>query len=518
MTSPRLATLKPWPKVAAGLLAPAAAGPAGYLFALVAGASAPFAFAPFGWVALSFVAPMVLFLLWQDATPGRAFGLGLAFGIGFFAVGASWINVSIVQFGGVTPALSAFVTGLFVLIMAAYPAFAGLCANALFAPARGSRLVLVYPLCWTAFEWLRGWLFTGFNWLNLGSGQLDWPLAGLAPIVGVYGVGAAVAVTAGGTAYLLRPASRRRATLIGAVLGLWLVGGLARNVEWTAPAGPALTVSLVQANVPQRLKWLPAERDWQLARYRDLTRAHWDSDIIIWPETAVPAFYHQLAEGYLEPLRREAVAHGTDVLLGVPYRDPLTGALHNSMVRVGTSAGTYHKRHLVPYGEYMPMRPLLASVLDFLEVPMSDFTAGPAEQEMVTLAGYPVGISICYEDAYGREAIAALPRAAFLVNASNDAWFGDSLAPHQHLEIARMRALETGRYLLRATNTGISAFIGPRGGLLARSPQFESDVLRGEVVPMEGMTPYARVGDFVLLPLLSPLLWLLWRPYGASGD
>lgn len=492
-----------------------AGSPWGYLAALSAGALLPLALAPLKWVPVSFLAPAVLFLLWLHVTPRRALQLGFLFGIGCFLVGASWINVSIAQFGGVTPAFAAVVTALFVLIMAAYPALAGWCANALFRSSPAVRLLWVYPLLWTGFEWLRGWLFSGFNWLNLGSAQLEWPLGGLAPVLGVYGVGASVAFSAGVLVLLVVTDPPGRLWAVTGAVILWVGSGLARGVEWTEPAGPRLKVSLIQGNIAQGVKWKPAYREFQLELYRDLTRKHWDSDLIIWPETAVPAFYHRVARRYLAPLGAEAAARGSDVLLGIPYGEPGTGALYNSMLKLGGEQELYHKRHLVPYGEYMPMKPLLSAVLRFLEVPMSDFAAGGADQRLITLAGYPVGVSVCYEDAYGREVIDALPQAAFLVNASNDAWFGDSLAPHQHLEIARMRALETGRYLLRATNTGISALIGPHGELLSRSPQFETDVLSGEILPMQGLTPYARFGDYALLPLLVPLLFLLRKPRKA---
>lgn len=493
-----------------------ASSPWAYLAVLLAGALLPLAFAPVEWVALSFLAPAVLFLLWLHASPRRALRLGLVFGIGCFLVGASWINVSIAQFGGVTHAFAAVVTALFVLIMAAYVALAGWCANRFFRSSPIARLLLVYPVLWTAFEWLRGWLFSGFNWLNLGTGQLDWPLGGVAPVLGVYGVSAAVAFTAGVLVCVMVASSRGRLWAVTGAVILWSGAGLLRGVEWTEPAGPPLKVSLVQGNIAQSAKWKPSHREFQLELYRDLTREHWDSALIIWPETAIPAFYHRVALSYLASLREEAVAQGADLLLGIPYAERGTGAMFNSMLKLGTEQELYHKRHLVPYGEYMPMKPLLAPLLRFLAVPMSNFSSGSADQRPVTLAGYPVGVSICYEDAYGREVIRSLPQAAFLVNASNDAWFGDSLAPHQHLEIARMRALETGRYLLRATNTGISALIGPRGELLSRSPQFETYVLSGEILPMRGLTPYGRFGDYALLPLLLPLLFLLRRRRRSS--
>jgi apolipoprotein N-acyltransferase len=223
-------------------------------------------------------------------------------------------------------------------------------------------------------------------------------------------------------------------------------------------------------------------------------------------------------ESFLKPLGELAGKHGSEMLLGIPVLEPETGRYYNAMLTLGGERASYYKRHLVPFGEYLPLKGLLGPVLDWLTIPMSDFSGGDrGEKPLVPLLGHRVGVSICYEDAFGEEVVEALPEAAFLVNASNDAWFGDSLAPHQHLQIARMRARETERYLLRSTNTGISAIIGPRGELLGRSPPFTEDVLSGEIVPLQGVTPYARVGNYgvVLLAVISLGLGL-WL--GRDGD
>ncbi len=481
------------------------------LACLLAGAVLPLAFAPLGLFPIAVLAPALLFTLWSAVPARRAFRQGFGFGLGLFSVGASWIYISIIQFGGIGPALAATFTALFILIMALYPAVAGWIANRYFAARPGVRLLLVYPLLWTASEWLRGWLFSGFNWLNLGSSQFATPLVGLAPLLGVYGVSASVAFSAGVLAYLLKRAAPKKAQVAAIALGLWAGSWAVGLVDWTQPADDPLRVSLVQGNIPQEIKWRPNQLKLTLDLYRRLTREHWGSDVIIWPETAVPDYLHRVQRDFLTPLDREARAHDSALLLGVAYRDPVSGRFYNSMVGLGRSGGLYHKRHLVPFGEYLPFKPLLAGILDFLRIPLSDFSAGDRDQPLLRMAGYPVGISICYEDAYGREVINSLPAAAFLVNASNDAWFGNSLAPHQHLEIARMRALETGRYLLRATNTGISAVIGPRGEVRTRSPQFETTVITDTVVPMAGLTPYGRCGDWPLVIGLIPLFVALKR-------
>jgi len=255
--------------------------------------------------------------------------------------------------------------------------------------------------------------------------------------------------------------------------------------------------------VSQEEKWKRRNLVPTLDTYARLSRLNWDRDLIIWPETAIPAFFDQVEDPFLVPLHREAGKQGLTILLGIPMQED--GRFFNSMITIGDARGVYHKRHLVPFGEFMPLRFLLQPLIEWLQIPMSDFSAGDATKPLMTVAGYPAAISICYEDVFGEEVIQALPEAAFLVNASNDAWFGDSLAPPQHLEIARMRSLETGRYLLRSTNTGISALIGPKGGIIEHSPAFQTHVLRGEVEPMKGVTPYARFGNWGVV-LLSALV------------
>jgi apolipoprotein N-acyltransferase len=301
-------------------------------------------------------------------------------------------------------------------------------------------------------------------------------------------------------------AGRRRWLLAGLLLGLWGGGALLARMEWTQPLGPPFRVSLLQGNIPQEIKWRPESIALSVERYVGMTRDHWESALIVWPETAVPAFADQVQEALLDPLAAEAAAQGVDILLGIPMRSARGGDYYNAMLALGGSTGHYHKQHLVPFGEFMPLKALLAPLLHWMQVPMSDFSRGGQEQPLLRLAGHPAGISICYEDAFGDEVIRGLPAAALLVNASNDAWFGDSLAPAQHLQIARLRALEAGRYLLRATNTGISAIIGPAGELQSVTKAFEEAVLTGEVVPLGGATPYVRIGNWGVVLLALAML------------
>jgi apolipoprotein N-acyltransferase len=495
-----------------------------------AGGLAVLGFAPFS---LFFMPPLslaLLFWLWQGAAPRQAFRLGWLYGAGLMGWGVFWLHISIDQFGNVGWMLAVLFTLLFIAAMALYYGLAGwLCAR--YGGGRPPlRLLLCYPAVWVLLEWLRGWLLSGFPWLALGYSQLESPLQGFAPLLGVYGVSWTVALSAGLLVLLPHLASLPQDDKASASTGLrlkggvfvmlalmllWLGGGLLHAHDWTRPAGGPLRVSLIQGNIPQESKWRPEQFRPTLELYARLSREHWDSDLIIWPETAVPAFAHQVDEGFLTPLENEARSQGTDLLLGLAVRHE-DGRYFNAMASLGRSRDAYYKRHLVPFGEFLPLKWLLHPLIDLLRIPMSDFSAGEPAKNRLRLAGYEAGISICYEDAFGEEVIRALPEAAFLVNASNDAWFGDSLAPHQHLEMARMRALESGRYLLRATNTGVSAVIDPAGVVVGLSPAFRQDVLTREILPMAGMTPYARMGNVAIVGLLGLLLGFsaFWRRRG----
>jgi apolipoprotein N-acyltransferase len=474
--------------------------------AIAAGALTVLAFSPFALSPLALIGPALLFWLWADRSPGRAFRLGWLYGIGLMGSGVFWVRISIAQFGGVEPWLAVTIAGGFALAMALYYGLVGWLGARLAGGRRPWAMLLVFPGLWVVGEWLRGWVLTGFPWLALGYSQIDAPLGGLAPWLGVYGVSLGVVLSAGLLAWMATPACGRRYAATAGLALLWGAGALMGRVDWTQPAGPPFRASLLQGNVEQRLKWRAEELRPTLELYVALTSEARESRLVVWPETAVPALAHLVDDALLKPLEDEARKDGRDLLIGVPIEEG-DGRYYNAMLALGASGrDAYYKRHLVPFGEFLPLKPVLEPLLDFLKIPMSDFSAGSRkEPPVLVLGGYLAGISICYEDAFAEEVAEALPAAAFLVNASNDAWFGDSLAPWQHLEIARMRARETQRYLLRATNTGVSAIITPTGEIATRTKLFEKAVLTAEVTPLTGATPYVRLGNAAPVGLASLL-------------
>jgi len=412
----------------------------------------------------------------------------------------SWI-VSSFQFANIALPLAVTLTMGFVAFLALYPALAAAGAAALSARLRAPlALLAVFPGAFVLVEWLRGWLLTGFTWLQLGYSQVDGPLSGLLPLAGVYGAGLAVAVIGGALALLARAPGTRPALAL--VLAVAAAGALAAAGarEWTRPAGQPLRVALVQGNLAQDQKWDPRMREPTLARYLALTEPHLGAELVVWPETALPGSRRAMAP-FIERMHRAARAAGSALLLGVPEWEGEPPRAYNSVLLVGSAQGRYRKRHLVPFGEYLPLDALLRPVVHALSIPVSDFAAGAARQPPLEVAGQRLALFICYEIAFGNEVIRSLPQAALLVTVSNDAWFGASIGPHQHLQMARARALETGRDLLRATNTGITAIVDARGRVTARLDQFRAGALPGSVLPREGATPYVRAGDLPALAL-----------------
>lgn len=484
----------------------------GDLCALVAGVLFPLAFAPVHWFPLSILALALLFGVWRGMTSRRAAWRGWLFGVGQFGVGVSWVYVAIHDFGYASVALAGFMTALCVALLALFPALLGYVMTRL-PPLSGTvQALLVFPAGWTLFEWLRGWVLTGFPWLHAGYSQIDAPLAGLAPIVGVYGVSWAVAFSAGVLLILVQTTRRVRYFSAAAVLALWLLALLAGRAVWTQAEGTPLRAALVQGNIPQDIKWQPEQVQRTLNLYLELTRQHWDSDLVVWPEAALPVFYDQIADNYLALLQDEARANHTDMLIGISVRERGSRHYYNSMLSLGSSTGFYHKRHLVPFGDYVPLEAWLRGLIRFFDLPMSGYSPGPAQQPLLEVASHKVGVSICYEDVFGEEVIQSLPQAALLVNGTNNAWYGDSFAPHQALQMSRMRALESGRYMLRATTNGISAVIDARGKVVAQAEQFQTEVVAATFQPLTGATPYVRWGNYpVVIALLLVLVWTALR-------
>jgi apolipoprotein N-acyltransferase len=338
------------------------------------------------------------------------------------------------------------------------------------------------------YELFKGWFLSGFPWLELGVSQIDGPLAGYVPVIGVVGVSWLVSMTAG---LIICFMLTRHWAYILLVAVIWGGGQQLRSAVWTETIGEPLKVSLIQGNVPQQIKWNKEQLFKTLALYEARTAENWDSDLILWPENAITVFYHQAKELFFDPLSQQAKQNNTDILVGLPAVDSETQAYYNSVMLLSEQPQFYHKQHLVPFGDYIPFE-WLRGLIAFFNLPMSSFSPGGSAQPLLEAAGIKLGISICYEDVFSTEVMRTLPEAQLLVNATNNAWYGDSFAPHQHLQISRSRALEMGRPVLRATTNGISAVINHKGLVEQQTQQFEEAVLTSYVSARQGMTPYVK--------------------------
>jgi apolipoprotein N-acyltransferase len=485
--------------------------------ALAIGASFNLGFAPFGWWPFAILAPAGLFALIRGLPPRRAAGTGMAFGVGLLGFGTYWLYTCLHVFGLVPVWLTLLLQTVLIAVMALY--FSAFCyaANRFWLKPGPIRDWLVLPALWVLLEWLRGWLLSGFPWLSTGYALIDSPLADWAPLLGVYGVTwAAIAIAVAiNIAGMPGVTLSRRALGIAVAAALFLVPMMAHR-DWTHPAGPSVPIAAVQGAVPQDQKWQAKNRELTMQRYSKLSGEAWGAKLIIWPEASLPVLSTDIPE-YLQRLKAQGLAHGADFAIGLVDYWPASKQYFNGiLVLAAAGDGWYYKRHLVPFGEYFPVPAFVRAWLRLMSLPYDDFTAGSSHQVLLSAAEQKLGLTICYEDAFGSQQLKVLREAAVLINVTNDAWFGDSTARHQHLQIARMRALEAGRFLIRAANDGITAAIDPRGKVVAQLPQFQEGVLRTVVQPMMGLTPYARVGNYpVVLGALSLLAIAAWRRRGA---
>lgn len=505
------------------------------LAALLSGGVTVFAFAPFNLWLVQILALAALFFLVLRTVDIRAAGLlGWAFGFAVIAGGTHWLYVSMHDFGGLPAPLAVMAIALLALslgaIYGAALAGASWLARRLTARSYGHALyaLVLLPACWMLADWTRGWIFTGFPWLATGYAHTASPLAGFAPLVGVYGISALAALLAACVALLMRKNQRGISQKIALALLvlLPLVGIALQSMQWTVPQGQALSVRLLQGNVPQDQKFIPAQLAQTLSLYEQMIRES-PADLIATPETALPVLSHQLPQGYLEDLAAFSRKSGSQILVGVPWTAS-PGTYLNSVVGLSNGHLTYRydKHHLVPFGEFIP--PGARWFIDLMRIPLGDFGRGDVVQPPFKAKDQWVLPNICYEDLFGEEIAAQLnaahqrgsPMASILLNVSNIAWFGDSIALPQHLQISQMRALETGRPMLRATNTGTTAVIDATGKLTASLPTATRASLSAQVQGMRGRTPYIIMGNSIpvgLAALSLALVWLLSRRHPKSS-
>ena len=495
---------------------------------VLAGALQTFTLAPYSYWLLGPVSIILILLCTQALSPStkpvNGFLYGWLFGLGLFGSGASWVYVSINTYGNAPPILAGSLTVIFVAGLSIFTAL----NFWLYFKLRGNSKALnglLFAAIWVLGDAFRGVFLTGFPWLYLGYAHLNSPLNGWIPVIGVHGLSFITALTGAAIALMINtwkdvtPCSKAQQYGLPLVaIILWSSGPILNQVNWSQAkvfdepsAKHELSVALIQTNIPQELKWTRTQIPKTMRLLEKMTAETWQSDLIVWPETAVPRVYDQ-ARPYLNTMSRLAKQHDTNIISGIPYREPAAEnnryIFHNSIVSIGQGEHIYHKQKLVPFGEYVPLEDLLRGLIDFFNLPMSNFRTGAEDQALLKSFNSTVAPFICYEVVYPDFVAKQSAEADYLITISNDSWFGTSIGPLQHLEMAQMRAAENARYMVRGTTNGISAVIDERGNIIDQSEQFIQTTLHSKVRLLEGRTPFSYTGSLPIF-ILALLLVLI---------
>ena len=490
--------------------------------ALIAGSALPAAFSPFGVWPLAILSPAVLFFLWRTVSARRAAWIGFVYGLGTYTTGTYWLYTSIHGFGQAPAWLALILMAALIALMATYTAALGWLTVRVLPTQPAIRWLFGVPALWVLLEWVRGWFLYGFGWLSLGYSQTDTVLAGFAPLAGMPLISLIIVMMAGALVLWRDGAGHAKRLAVAVLLLPWALGAALERLEWTQSAGAPRDVAIVQGAIPQDQKWLLDNRETTLELYRSLTEQAMGSDIIVWPEAAIPDLANHVVP-YLVEVGNRARESGAALAMGLIRSepgepvDPLSPVdppprYFNSILAWGDELQWYDKHHLVPFGEFFPVPATVREWLRLMNLPYSDFTRGAEGQPPLPLAGLLFAASICYEDAYPTSLHSAVRPSSALINVTNDAWFGRSTARYQHLQIARMRSIESRRFQLRAANDGVSAVIDAHGRIVASAPEYQSAVLRATMEPRGGLTPYIQFGNWPVLGLsLSWLGLALWQ-------
>ncbi len=457
------------------------------------------AFAPWSWYPVAILALASVLPGWLRNPPKQAFKLGYLFGFSYSLGSSYWIYYSLHDYGQAPMFLAALSA---VLLAAILSLFFALLASLMSYYRRYHELciyLLIFPALWIAMEWGRSILFVGFPWNLLGQALVDSPWRGILPIFGILGGSAFAVICAGSIVYFFKLKSRGKVVLSSFLVVFLSTTAALQAIEWTQATADSLKTSVIQANIPQKLKFDKPYFEKLMNRYLSLSARQTDSDLILWPETAIP-IYADMLDKKITFMREQFDKNNTVLMTGIFYRDKELGKRYNSLMNINDNR-FYHKRRLVPFGEYIPMRTLFEVFSKWIIIPMSDLHSADMKP-ILNVSDYTAGVSICYEVAFADDITDSLPMADFLVNISNDSWFGDSSAPYQMLQMARVRAAENERFMVRATNTGISAIIDHRGRIVEYSELFEIGTISYDIAIRAGLTPYAQWRNIPILVLI----------------
>ncbi|PID33917.1 MAG: apolipoprotein N-acyltransferase [Thiotrichales bacterium] len=506
-----------------------------YLLVLFAGAMLVFAFSPFNIYPIAWFSPVVLFYVLSRAeTKKQYFMLSWVYGIGMFGAGASWPFYSLYFFAHAPLLVALLAVAAFVLVVSLFSLGSfGLLASLFRFKPLFLKLLIFYPVSWVLAEWFRSWFLTGFPWLFLGNSQIDTFFAAFAPIAGVFAVSLSSVIMGGALlSFFLGNSVQKRVfvevdsanqfisdnvlveerfgssiRILSALIIVLLVSSAfaLQNVHWTEKVDQPLTVSVLQSNISQSEKLNPDNLLPSIDLYRSMTLQSLSSDLIVWPETGLFDSFNQHMDSLIYPLQQSIAKTDKTILIGGFYVNENQGVENSVLAISANNREIYSKRHLVPFGEYTPLLEYLRWLDQWIQLPYSNIIPGK-NNGTLNIGNQIAQMTICYEDAFGAEVIQSLPLASMLINVTHDGWFTGSIEPQQHMQIARMRALETGRYMVRATTTGPSGIINEKGELIATAPLNTKKIITGDVQPFSGVTPYVRWGDWLLIGMLSIIL------------
>ncbi len=490
-----------------------------YLALLISGAAITLSFAPFNIWPISLLSLTIFALQLKNQSVADSLKRSFIFGLGLYLGGIHWVFVSVHHFGGASVLLASLIVLIFALFLALVFALPFYILGRWFRNHR-LNLIIALPACWLLGEWLRSWLLTGFPWLYLGYGHLNSWLSGWAAIGGVMSISFILVVTAGVIAEFIllikKESSLSKTHLISAlvtVFGFWIAGFFLQDIVWAKPDATPIRVGIVQPNLSQELKlnWSEESVYQSLDQLKEQSKELWKNDWVIWPEAAIPtALTFHTALPFLEEVNSIASDHQAALFTGVIYDDADKGAYYNSIVGLGSGYGFYHKRRLVPFGEYVPLENQLRGLIEFFDLPTSFIHLGPKEQHGLIAKGIRITPAICYEIVYPDLIAESAKETQVLLNINNLGWFLDSIQSKQFMQMAQMRALETGRYLIYNTNNGPSAIVDNKGKILVQTQAFKTDTLTGTIYPVTGWTPFMVMGSWPLVALMTIFLLGLW--------
>ena len=465
---------------------------------LFAGAIFPLGLAPFNLWPAVLISIALLFRSLQHKTIKKTLLNTTAYAFGLFFAGASWLYVSIHEYGFIAAPLALLATILFCLFLACI--FAIPFALSALIPQTPISWIFALPSIWILSEWVRTWFLTGFPWLFAGYSHTGTWLSGWAPVGGVLWLsflsafsGILLALICQGR---IKVSVVRQSTVV--MLCVVFAGYILQQYQWTEESGKPLSVTLIQPNIPQSGKWSEEKQTAILTQLSAQTEGHWDKDLIIWPEMAVPTIPERIPV-FMQDLQKRALKTNTSLLSGIVIYDNETRRYFNSMIAMGPSTGQYNKTRLVPFGEYVPFESMLRGLIKFFDLPMSSIALGAVNQHPFSVHGHLISAAICYEVVYPDLVARNSIDSAIIMTVSNDTWFGRSIGPKQHMQMAQMRALENAKPLMRGTNNGISALVDHKGRIYQLAEQHKIAALSGIVQPRIGATIFSKLRSWPII-------------------